>query len=57
MKKATTKKSAWVVKVNQGINGWRDFKKFDNPAAADEWLCNFVRSNGYWIGDFTIVKR
>ena len=29
---------------------------FNNFVTADEWLCDYVKSNGFWIGDYTIKK-
>ena len=55
MKKA---KTTWIVKAYTGYKtGWQEIKRFDNPAEADEWLCSFVRENGYSITDFNIVRR
>lgn len=37
--------------------GWFDLKIFDNPGEADNWLCYYVRKNGYSITDFTVSRR
>jgi hypothetical protein len=56
------KKSAktWMVKTltaeNPGHLVWKTIKTFTNPADADNWLCDFVRANGYSITDFNIVR-
>lgn len=47
----------WVVRVNQGLAGWKDFKTFKSAATADNWLCEFCRSHGYSMTDFNLVKR
>lgn len=51
------KTTIWVVRVNRGLDGWQDMKTFTNAAEADNWLCEFVRRNGYWMNDFNIVRR
>lgn len=55
------KKTTWMVKAytegRAGRIGWQDFKAFNSAAEADNWLCNFVRENGYCITDFNIVRR
>lgn len=52
------KKATWIVKAFTGYKtGWQEIKRFSNPAAADEWLCNYVRANGYLITDFNIVRK
>ena len=51
-------KAAWIVKAYTGYKtGWQEIKRFDSSAKADEWLCSFVRENGYSITDFNIVRR
>ncbi len=51
-------KAAWIVKAYRGYKtGWQEIKRFDSSANADEWLCSFVRENGYSITDFNIVRR
>ena len=52
-----TKKTVWVVRVNRGLDGWNDLRTFSRLAIADNWLCAFVRANGYSICDFNIVSR
>jgi regulator of protease activity HflC (stomatin/prohibitin superfamily) len=50
------KKATWIVKAYTGYKtGWQEIKSFSSPAAADEWLCNYVRANGYSITDFNII--
>lgn len=56
-KKTEKKRTIWMVRVNRGLAGWEDFKAFTNPEEADNWLCDFVRKNGYWMSDFNIVRR
>lgn len=55
------KKTIWMVKAymegGDGRIGWQDFKAFESAAEADNWLCDFVRKNGYSITDFNIVRR
>jgi hypothetical protein len=55
------KKTRWIVKARMaerpGKLVWTEIKAFDNPADADNWLCNYVRTNGYSITDFNIVIR
>ncbi len=51
------KNTIWVVRVNRGLDGWQDLKTFTSAAAADDWLCEFVRSHGYWMNDFNLVRR
>ena len=52
------KKGTWIVKAYTGYKtGWQEIRRFDNPADADNWLCNHVREDGYSIQDFTIVAR
>ena len=51
-------KTTWIVKAYTGYEkGWQEIKRFDNPGDADEWLCSYVRENGYSITDFNIVRR
>ena len=47
-------KKTWIIKANTGTTGWKEIKRFDNPAAADTWLMDHCRRNGYSIADFTI---
>ncbi|MCR0459309.1 hypothetical protein MKD03_12205 [[Clostridium] innocuum] len=54
---AKKKRTIWVVRVNRGLDGWQDMKTFINAAEADNWLCDFVRKNGYWMNDFNLVRR
>ena len=52
------KKTTWIVKAYTGYKtGWQEIKRFDNPADADNWLCRYVRENGYSIKDFNIVRK
>jgi hypothetical protein len=55
------KKTKWIVKAltaeRPGKLVWMEIKEFDNPADADNWLCDYVRKNGYSITDFNIVRR
>ena len=55
------KKTTWMVKVytegKDGRVGWQDFKEFHSAAEADNWLCDYVRKNGFCITDFSIVRR
>jgi hypothetical protein len=54
----TMKKTTWIVKAYTGYKtGWQEIKRFDNPADADNWLCRYVRENGYSITDFNIVRK
>jgi hypothetical protein len=54
----TMKKTTWIVKAYTGYKtGWQEIKRFDNPADADNWLCSYVRENGYSITDFNIVRK
>lgn len=46
----------WIVKVITS-NGWQELKRFDNPGAAESWLFNLVRENGYIFTDFNIIRR
>lgn len=54
---AKKKSTIWVVRVNRGLDGWQDMRTFTNAAEADNWLCEFVRSHGYWMNDFNLVRR
>lgn len=54
---AKKKSTVWVARVNRGLAGWQDLKTFTNPADADNWLCDFVGSHGYWMNDFNLVRR
>jgi hypothetical protein len=55
------KKNTWAVKAltaeEPGRLVWQEIKTFDNAVAADEWLCNYVRANGYSITDFNLVRK
>lgn len=52
------KKIAWIVKAYTGYKtGWQELKRFDSPAAADTWLCSYIKENGYSPADFTIVRK
>lgn len=58
MKKYVVCVKAIDVNTNYGFKPvWREIKKFNDFAVADEWLCDYVRSNGYFIGDFTIKSK
>ena len=50
----------WKVKAltaeKPGKLVWKTIKEFDSPAKADNWLCSYVKKNGYSITDFNIVK-
>ena len=50
----------WKVKAltaeKPGKLVWTTIREFDSPAKADNWLCNYVRKNGYSITDFNIVR-
>jgi uncharacterized protein YfdQ (DUF2303 family) len=54
------KAATWVVKAlaveTPGHLVWKAIKTFTNPAEADNWLCDYVRANGYSITDFNIVR-
>ena len=51
-------KNTWTIKANTGYKtGWQEIKSFNNPADADNWLCSYVKENGYSITDFTIVRK
>ena len=56
-----TKKTTWVARgltaEKAGKLVWTDLKEFDNSAEADNWLCSYVRNNGFSITDFTISRR
>ncbi len=47
----------YIVRVNQGLNGWKTLKTFDNPGDADRWLTNHIKTNNYIPSDFTIVRK
>ena len=52
------KKTAWIVKAYTGYKtGWQEIKRFNNPADADLWLCNYSRENSYSPADFTIIRK
>ncbi len=54
----TNKKTTWIVKAYTGYKtGWQEIKRFDNPADADNWLCSYVKENGYSITDFNLVRK
>ena len=50
----------WKVKAltaeKTGKLVWKTIKEFDSSAKADNWLCDYVRKNGYSITDFNIVR-
>ena len=50
----------WKVKAltaeKPGKLVWRTIKEFDSPAKADNWLCSYIKKNGYRIDDFNIVR-
>ena len=51
-------KAAWIVKAYTGYKtGWQEIKRFDNPADADNWLCTYVKENGYSNTDFNLVRK
>jgi hypothetical protein len=54
------KKTKWIVKAltaeEPGRLVWMAIREFDSAAKADDWLCSFVRANGYSITDFNIVR-
>ena len=53
-------KTKWIVKAltaeKPGKLVWKTIKEFDSPAKADDWLCSYVKKNGYSITDFNIVR-
>lgn len=55
------KKTMYMVKglkaVKPGKLVWTVLKEFNNAADADNWLCEYVRSNGLSITDFTISRK
>ena len=55
------KKTIWVAKARMaekpGKLVWADLKTFDNPAEADEWLCEYIRSRHLPATDFNLVRR
>lgn len=36
---------------------WKVIREFDSPAKADEWLMDYIRSNGLNCTDFNIVRK
>jgi len=47
----------FTVKAFTGYKtGWKTIKTFRTAAEADNWLCEYVRRNGYNIEDFTIKE-
>ena len=52
------KTKKWIVKAYTGWEtGWQEIKEFDDPIEADDWLCSYVKENGYLITDFNIIRR
>lgn len=51
------KKYVYAVKVFHGYkNGWKIKKIFPTMRAADAWITETVRANGYYYGDFRISR-
>ena len=51
-------KNTWAIKANTEYKtGWQEIKSFNNPADADNWLCSYIKENGYSNADFTIVRK
>lgn len=48
-------KTYWMVKVNQGLNGWKVLDTFKTPADADKAIEEICRTQGVPCTDF-IVK-
>ena len=55
------KNTIWVVSaltaIEPGKLVWMDFKTFKSAIAADDWICDYCRKNGYSITDFNLVAR
>ena len=55
------KKTTWVARglkaEKPGRLVWADLKEFNSAAEADNWLCEYVRSNGLSIEDFRVSRR
>ena len=52
-----TNKYVFAVKVFRGYKkGWQIAKIFPTMAAADAWMAETVRANGYYYGDFRISR-
>ena len=55
------KNTIWVVSaltaIEPGKLVWMDFKTFKSAIAADDWICDYCRKNGYSIADFNLVRR
>ena len=43
-----------MVRAYRGLEGWVDFKFFEDFNEADDWLCDYVRSRHLDIRDFNI---
>lgn len=51
------KKYVYAVKVFRGYKkGWEIEKIFPTMMAADAWMAETVRANGYYYGDFRISR-
>lgn len=50
------KNTIWVVSaltaIEPGKLVWMDFKTFKSAIAADDWICDYCRKNGYSITGF-----
>ena len=55
------KNTIWVVRaltaIEPGKLVWMDFKTFKSARTADDWICDYCRTNGYSITDFNLVRR
>jgi len=54
--KATERVENGIRIYNPGKIEWVVIKEFDSPAKADDWLCSYIKKNGYRIDDFNIVR-
>lgn len=49
--------NVWIVRVDQGLDGWKDFRVCYSPAEADDVIYDMCRNHGAICSDFTVVKR
>lgn len=54
---ASTKTENGITTYNPGKHGWFELKEFDTFEEADDWLCSYIRANGYSSSDFKVTRK
>lgn len=54
---ASTTVKDGITTYNPGQRGWFDLKEFTDFEEADNWLCKYIKDNGYYYGDFKVARK